>query len=462
MNALKFLRILALPLLTLWISGCGNGENAPDLPDQVTWTEHIAPIVHQNCMPCHRPGGGGPFNLIEYDEVSRRSKMLAMVTRDRYMPPWPADPTYSHFIGERRLTDEEIALMQQWTDDGAPLGDSTNMPEPPKYVTGSTLGKPDLVLKMDSAIFIKGNNTDQFLISKMPYEIPRDTFVKVFEFVAGNQQLVHHVNGHLISYIPSKKEDVFGGEWYVNRAEYEVEDAMKALSMQHDDGTWPTLTPLVCNYLPGLEAIVYPPGIGGYRISRKGAILFNDLHYGPSPKDTFDISHVNVFFAKEAPKRPIKELQLGTLGISDIVPPLVILPDSVMTFRTRAVVKNDISMLAVNPHMHLLGKSFKAFALTPSKDTIPLISIPDWDFRWQYYYTFPQMVHIPGGSSIEVVAVFDNTVDNPFQPFDPPQVVSDHKGSMKTTEEMLQFIFAFIPYQPGDENISLKSDAYWD
>lgn len=451
---------LLLSSILIALAGC---EAQPSLgnPDQpVTWTQDIAPIIHQNCTPCHRQDGGAPFNLVSYNDVYKRAEMVAMVTRDRYMPPWPADPNYSHFLGERYLTDAQIALIQLWVDSDALLGDSLNLPVPPEFPTGSNLGKPDLILTFPEPIRLPGNNTDQFFIAKLPYEIDRDTFVRVFEFVPGNRQLAHHVNGHLVSYSPAQKADVQDGQFYVNRDAHEVEEAMALLKMQHDDGSWPPLTPVVCNYLPGLQAAVYPEGIGGYRISRKGALLFNDIHYGPTPKDTFDISHVNVFFAKSPPKRPITELQMGTLGISDIVPPLVVPPDTIMTFRTRALVKDDISLLTINPHMHLLGKDFRAYAITPKLDTIPLIWIPNWDFRWQYYYTYPKMLHIPGGSTIEVVATFDNTVDNPNQPFDPPQTVSDHKGSMKTTEEMLQFIFTFIPYQPGDENISLENPAF--
>ncbi len=30
------------------------------------------------------------------------------------MPPWPADVEYSHFIGEKRLTDNQIEILQNW------------------------------------------------------------------------------------------------------------------------------------------------------------------------------------------------------------------------------------------------------------------------------------------------------------------------------------------------------------
>jgi len=61
------------------------------------------------------------------------------------------------------------------------------------------------------------------------------------------------------------------------------------------------------------------------------------------------------------------------------------------------------------------------------------------------------------------VAEFDNTQNNPFNPFDPPQTVSERYeyggSSMKATDEMFQFIITYVGYQPGDENISLENDA---
>jgi hypothetical protein len=43
-----------------------------------------------------------------------------------------------------------------------------------------------------------------------------------------------------------------------------------------------------------------------------------------------------------------------------------------------------------------------------------------------------------------------------LNPFKPPQTVQDHMGSMKTTDEMFQFILVYVRYEPGDENISLE------
>jgi hypothetical protein len=151
---------------------------------------------------------------------------------------------------------------------------------------------------------------------------------------------------------------------------------------------------------------------------------------------------------------------LGTNGASKIVPPLVIPPNKITKHTTFLKIPEDISILTINPHMHLLGKSFKAYALTPNQDTIRLVSIPKWDFRWQYFYTFPTMVKVPAGSVIYVEAEYDNTDQNQNNPNNPPQEIRerlDNGGAgMRTTDEMLQFIITWLPYQKGDENVSLK------
>jgi hypothetical protein len=201
---------------------------------------------------------------------------------------------------------------------------------------------------------------------------------------------------------------------------------------------------------------LYPEGIGGFFMSRKGAFFFKDIHYGPSPIDTSDQSQLNIFFGPGPLKRPTLELQMGTLGVSPIVPPLIIPPDSVKTFLTSYYVGTSISLLTINPHMHLLGKKFWAFAIAPDGDSIPLIKINKWDFRWQYFYTFKKMVKIPEGSTIYVYGTFDNTSQNPLNPFHPPRTISERDGSMRTTDEMFQFIITYLPYEPNDETISLE------
>ena len=437
-----------LLLLFCFLAGCNRTP---------TFSQDIAPIIFKNCAPCHRPGEVGPFPLLTYEDVAKHAKDIARVTQARYMPPWPADPSYSHFIGERVLKASDIETIQRWVADGAPAGDPAKLPPPPQFSRAS-IGKPDLVLKMREPVKIPGDNEDHFFVIKIPYEIPHDQFVRAIEFVPDNRKLLHHMNGHIVEY-DEKKKDPFEGPYIVNRESVRtLEDTYAAIHLLNDDGSYPELVSSVANYLPGgVSPAGYPEGIGGWTLSRRGAFLMRDIHYGPSPVESEDQSSFNVYFTDKAPMRPTKEMQLGTLGISEIIPPLIIPPNVVKTFTTKTVTQEDISLLTVNPHMHLLGKSFEAFAATPDGKTIPLVKIPKWDFRWQYFYTFPKMVKIPKGSTIAAIGVYDNTADNPNNPFSPPREVIGTNGSMRMTDEMFQLIMKYLPYQPGDENISLTN-----
>jgi len=374
------------------------------------------------------------------------------------MPPWPADPEYQNYVGERILSEEDKKLISEWVSSGCVEGEDSIQPVPPDFPVGSQLGKPDVVIKMEEPFIIPGDNKDRFMVIKIPYELEQDTFLRMVEYVPGNRKLSHHVNGHIIQYGDNDKKNVFEGPRYIDREDAgTLDSSYRYIQLLNDDGSYPLLTPSVFNYLPGVVTQIYPEGIGGYHLKRKGAILMRDIHYGPSPVNQSDQSAVNLFFASAPPRRPFLETQLGTLGISEIVPPLLIPPDTIMKFVTKAVIHNDISLVTINPHMHLLGKSFLAYAITAQKDTIPLVRIRNWDFRWQYFYTFKKMLRIPGGSVIVAEGVFDNTRNNPNNPFSPPREITGLGGSMRTTDEMFQLIMTFLPYETGDENISLEN-----
>ncbi len=261
----------------------------------------------------------------------------------------------------------------------------------------------------------------------------------------------------MVKYEYSKKQDVFEGERVTDMVlDSTIKLAFEKLGLPNDDGTYPVLQKSVVNYLPGTYGQMYPEGIGGYSIPRKGAFLLNDLHYGFTTDEAiWDSSYINIFYAKTKPGRPVQEFQMGTLGVSPVMPDLVIQPNTVKKVHTKLTIPEDISILTVNPHMHLLGKSFIAYAVKPDGDSIRLISIPKWDFHWQYFYTFKKMVKIPAGSIIIAEGVYDNTRKNLNNPYSPPRLVRDNDGSMRATDEMFQFIITYLMYKEGDENISL-------
>ena len=158
--------------------------------------------------------------------------------------------------------------------------------------------------------YLKGNSFDKFLLVKVPFELPADTFASLIEFVPGSHNLVHHVNGDLIKYQFDKKKNVFDGERALNTATdtATLNQAYQKLGLPNDDGTYPVLQKSVVNYLPGVVGQKYPEGIGGYILPKKGAFFFNDMHYGLTSKDdVWDSSYINIFFSSTPPKRPVQE-----------------------------------------------------------------------------------------------------------------------------------------------------------
>jgi hypothetical protein len=428
-----------------------------------TFTKDIAPIIFENCTPCHRDEGAAPFSLTNFNQVNRKKKTILEVTQSGYMPPWPADRNYSHFIGERYLTSEQKELIKRWIETGAVEGKPEDLPPLPTFSSVSRIGEPDTTVWFDS-IFIEGNSRDRFFIATLPIELPEDKYVRAMEFLPNKNNLVHHMNGRLLNYEDDKKETVFEGERLLNLevSESDYNEQFAALKLANDDGSRPQQINSAVNYLPGVEGTLYPEGIGGFKIHKKSILIADDIHYGPISKGKWDHSHVNIFFSGEPPKRPINEVMLGTNGEGKIIPPLVIPPNKITKHTVFLEIPQDISVLTINPHMHLLGKSFKAYALPPNGDTIRLINIPRWDFRWQYFYTYPKMLKIPKGSVVYVEAEFDNTLDNPNNPYNPPQEIRERYefggAGMRTADEMLQFIITWLPYQTGDENVSLEVD----
>lgn len=452
MTKLPLAKLNLLVVLSSLISlcSCNSGDN-------ITFADDVSPIIHQNCTPCHQTNGGAPFNLISFHDVAKRAKMIALVTSNRYMPPWPADKNYSHFVNEKSLTNEQILVIKQWFENGCKPGDTSKcrLPESAKYA--SVLGKPDMIINARH-IQITGDNKDKFYVLKMPYQIPKAKFVRAIEFIPGQVKYAHHVNGHYLSF--TNETNPFSGIDLLDIESDKYDEEFKKLNLLNHDGSAPFRVHSAFNYLPGAFGVRYPAGIGGFLLSQKGAFVANDIHYGPSRETVTDSSKLYLYFSDKAPERTTYELMMGTNGVSEIVPPLQVPAGQITNHVSKLTIYNDISVLTVNPHMHLIGKKFKAYALKPNGDTVKLISIPKWQFRWQYFYTFKNPVRIPKGSTIIVEAQFDNTASNPDNPNLPPLPIGERLdrggASMRTTDEMLQFIITYMPYQKGDESIDLS------
>ncbi len=390
---------------------------------KITFTEHIAPIIHQNCTPCHRLGEVGPFSLITYEDVSKRGKFIQKVTESRYMPPWRADHDFAEFKEIRKLTIGQISLIRLWVQDGMPQGPKVEL-QIPNFQAGTQLKeKPDLKLKLNNQFKISTNNKEEYFLFSLPTNLTENKFVKAIEFRAGNKRLVHHSR---ISVDTTQIMRITDGK--------SIDDSTIAEygKIKMKDEFW-------TGWVPGNNPIVYPSGVA--KQLSAGSDLLVNIHYAPNllPNE-IDSSSVNLYFTKEPIKYDLKTFILREKDITN--QPFEIPADTVITFYAKSVeIPYEIMMLSVQPHMHLLGKSIRSFAITPGGDLIPLIKISNWDFDWQMTYQYKEEQKIPFGSIIYAEITYDNTSNNPRNNFSPPQKIT---SGWNSTQEMFNLIFQYI------------------
>jgi hypothetical protein len=122
---------------------------------EVTFAKDIAPILQQHCQICHQPGSIGPMPLITYEQVKPFASLIRQRVEARIMPPFHIDKSVgiTSFKNDNSLSDEEIATIAAWAEQGAPQGTLADMPPPVKWPdetvwqNQSRLGAPDLILK---------------------------------------------------------------------------------------------------------------------------------------------------------------------------------------------------------------------------------------------------------------------------------------------------------------------------
>jgi len=464
----------------------------PPLPaqDVVTYTKDISPIIYNNCTICHRPGEIGPFALTNFEEVRDEAYTILSVTRKGYMPPWMPDREFSKFkfLGERGLTDQEVETIAQWVEAGMPEGDPAIEAPLPKFAKGSALGNPDLTLRAGEPYKIKGSNEDEYRVFVLPTGLSEDRDLVGVEFRPGNRAILHHA---LLAF------DTTG-----QARESDASDPLVGYEVFGGFGIPVSPQAQLPGYTPGAVPLRLPKGVG-IKLPA-GADILMQTHYAPWPVRASDQSGVNLFFAEEPVERYLKTRQLMPFDLVEedtLQPPELNLlerlevvrelvdefgqngfggagnsgdvaerlgdgfggrlegwslfklpPDEVSRFHGIWKVEEDISLISIYPHMHLLGKGWEIYAIDPEGNRENLLKIDSWDFNWQGDYPLPNYLKIDKGSTIHAIATYDNTAANPLNPRMPPQA-SGWGG--KTTDEMYLLGFNYVDYREGDENTSL-------
>jgi hypothetical protein len=420
------LALLLCALDTTTVTRAGGAKPAAsELPDKVTFSEHIAPIIFGNCTSCHRLGEAAPFQLMTYRDVQKRGRTLLKVVERRSMPPWQPEPGHGEFREERRLSDRQISLLRRWVQTGMAEGDPRKLPKLPKFQDGWSFGKPDLIVTMDRAFDVPAGGPDVYRNFVLRLNLPEDKWVTSIEVRPSARAVVHH-------------------------ALYFCDSNRAARKLDGQDGQ------------PGFAGMAFRGSglIGGWAVGEtparltdglalplpRGSDLVVQTHFHPSGKAEKERLTVGLYFAVRAPARTLVDVKLppafGLFAGIDIPP-----GKANYTVTDSFTLPVDVELVSCTPHAHYLGKSLRGWAVLPDGKTQRLFLIKDWDFNWQGTYTYKQFVRLPKGTVLHAEVVWDNSAANERNPHQPPKRVKWGEG---TTDEMGSLRFLFVAAREKD------------
>jgi peroxiredoxin len=376
---------------------------------EVTYHREVAPLLEKHCVACHRPGEVGPFSLTGYQDAANWAEMIAEVVENGRMPPWHANPKYGRFANDPRLSAEEKRVITTWVREGLAEGTAPTLQSPAKFAPGWSIGQPDAVLRIPEPIAIPAQGVMEYQIIDVDPKFHEDKWVRAVEVRPGNRAVVHHCNVFLKP--PGGDGAVEGGSL----------------------GSY-----CLAAMAPGTPPLALPEGMA--KVIPAGWHLQFVLHYTPVGSPQTDQTSIGLLFADA---QSVKQ-EVATKLLYD---PDLLIPPGVPDYQVVRTYEfpEDSLLLAMFPHMHLRGKSFRYEVYYPDGSNEVLLDVPNYDFKWQNRYELAEPKRLPRGAILRCTAHYDNSADNPANPDPSAQV---HAGQ-QSWDEMFNGYFEIARADEG-------------
>jgi len=359
------------------------------LKNPVSYTDDIAPMLIDKCTDCHHDGGIGPWSMTNHAMVQGWSRMMKEVVMTRRMPPGQIDPHVGKPIrGVAEMTPADLQALVHWIDAGATMEDGAADPlanlqfEDPKW----SLGEPDIVLEVPPQS-IPATGVIDYRYIPVNMNLDRDIWIRAVEFRPGDPKVLHHVIAYLSS--PADEKARSG-----------------AVDTDRDES--------IAGFAPGRQTDNYGDSTG--RLIRKGSNLLLQMHYTTSGKETVDATEIGIYLHD---KPPTYVMSGGVAGQRRFL-----IPAGAREYKLEGAmdIERDAYLYSMSPHMHYRGKYMSYYAEYPDGRSELLLSVPRYDFNWQFRYSLAEPVFLPAGSRIVARGAMDNSDRNPYNP-DPEKPV---------------------------------------
>jgi hypothetical protein len=368
-------------------------------PRTVTFSKDIAPILQRSCQSCHRDGGGAPMSLITYDEVQRFGRRIARRTaiRDRMgaMPPFFVEKEIGihEFKNDPSLSDEELAKIQAWADNGAPEGDPSDMPAPVQFNDAATwtIGEPDLIL-VGPEVILPAVGPDRWgNIGLVPTGLTEDRYVQAVQ--------VREIND-----IPADAgTSTVGGRYMWHHMTYTSgvlsEDGLEVGGRRT---SWPI-------HEVGRNADIFPERAGRLLPANSALSLGASHLHSSGRENTGHLEFGFKFFpVGYEPAYTRTGPRLGN-GIDIDVKP----NQANQEFHSYQVLQEHTKIIAFEPHLHAPGVRMCIEAIWGHNQFT--LNCVGYDHNWvkQYVYEDHAAPLLPKGTILHVIGFLDTTSDNP-------------------------------------------------
>jgi hypothetical protein len=401
-----------------------GSAQAADAAKQVTFTKDVAPIFQAKCQNCHEPGSIGPMSLRTYEEARPWARSIKARVAARQMPPWHIDRSVGvqKFKNDMSLTDEQVATIVAWVDQGALQGDPKDMPALRPVTTTlywqgerDGYGPPDLIVKSPEYT-MPAVSQDQWWRPMVDIEgLTEPRWVRMVEIRPTNIQgrkILHHSIAHIVQ-DPNDpdSESVERGVSTGGRPD-RPSDPQASLNAR----------PQLMEWAIGKGYDRYMDGTG--KLIKPGQKISWDQHVHAVGEAVTAGSELGIWLYKKGEEPKHRSYLIGFTGLKEGPIGLDIPPNSVAHTEGFSVLKENTIITNFQPHFHLRGKAMQVEAILPDGTTQIVSYVDNFNFNWMtnYIYAEDAAPAFPKGTIIHVTAFYDNTKANKNNP-DPDQWV---------------------------------------
>ncbi len=378
------------------------GQTADSDHPEVTFSKDIAPILQRSCQTCHRPDSVAPMSLLTYQQARPWARAMKLRTsvgpRAGVMPPWYVEENIGiqRYKNNPSLSDEEIAMIGIWADNGAPEGNLADLPAPIDWNTSAwTIGEPDLITVLPD-ITVGATAPDWWgEIDTTPVGNTEDRYVAALEFKEVNDvdpgaQARDTVGGRFIYHHMIWSTQVVG--------EDDEQDEKRDRSTTTG---WPV-------HEVGRNADIFDEK-AGRKLSANSSVVSNSLHLHSNGRDTTGHLEIAWKFHPEGYEPEFRRVGRGLGNALDID---IRAMEANQELHAYSVLRQHQKISTFEPHLHAPGQRMCLEAIWGMN--IETLTCVGYDHNWvrTYEYEDDYAPLLPKGTIMHIVGYKDNTPAN--------------------------------------------------